>query len=264
MRTHRIALSGLLVCLLLGSIAMLPSGCAGTRYQRSTGTYLDDQGITARVKTALFRDPLVSGFDVHVNTFRGDVQLSGYVDTPEQKERAAQVAREIPGVQLVTNNLEVKPPQAVGTTGSAVTSSSETVTQPASTPPPSAQPQNYAPVRTPGQPLGSTMAAGSTGTASTEPWRPRDRGSSAGNGSTVSSAGSSGQNTGTANAATETETSSRPAEPIQNVQIMVDNGQATLSGTVASDAQRQDLERRIREIPGIRSVNNQLNIANAR
>jgi hyperosmotically inducible protein len=262
MRTHKIALSGLLICLSLGSIAVLQSGCAGTRYQRSTGTYLDDKGISARVKTALFRDPLVSGFEVNVNTFRGDVQLSGYVDTPQQKERAAQIARQIPGVQLVTNNLEVKPPQAVGTTGSAVSSSSGTVTQPDSTPP--LENQNYAPVRTPDQPLGSTMAAGSTGTAATQPWRPADRGSSAASGSSVAKPGTSGQDTGSAYNTIGTDTSTQPAGAIQNVQIMVDNGQATLSGTVASDAQRQDLERRIREIPGVRSVNNQLNVENPR
>src|SRR6266404_493025 len=99
MRTQTIALSGLIASLLLSGLALTGTGCAGSRYQRSTGTYLDDKGISTRVKTALFRDPVVSGFDVHVNTFRGDVQLSGFVNTPEQKDRAAQVARQISGVQ---------------------------------------------------------------------------------------------------------------------------------------------------------------------
>src|ERR1043166_10026001 len=103
MRKNQIALSALITSLFLSGLALSGTGCAGDRYQRSTGTYLDDKGITTRVKTALFRDPNVSGFDVHVNTFRGDVQLTGFVDTPEQKERTAQLAREIKGVQSVTN-----------------------------------------------------------------------------------------------------------------------------------------------------------------
>lgn len=148
MRKHTVAVSGLIAALALSGLAFSGAGCAGTRYERSTGAYLDDKAISARVKTALFRDPDVSGFDVNVDTFRGDVQLSGFVDTPEQKERASQIAREISGVQMVTNNLEIKPPgTGVGSSGPAV--QSDTVTQPA-------------PVRSSGQ--GSSMSQGQ--------WRP--------------------------------------------------------------------------------------------
>src|ERR1051326_3323838 len=120
MRTHKLALSGLMLSLALGGLALTTAGCAGTRYHRSTGAYLDDKAVTTRVKTALFKDPNVSGFDVHVNTFRGDVQLSGFVDTPEQREHAPSVAREVEGVRSVANNLEVKPaPAAVGAPGAA-------------------------------------------------------------------------------------------------------------------------------------------------
>src|ERR1041385_8144997 len=129
MRTHKLALSGLMLSLALGGLALTTAGCAGTRYHRSTGAYLDDKAITTRVKTALFRDPLVSGFDVHVNTFRGDVQLSGFVDSQEQRDRAATVARQVEGVQAVTNNLEVKN-TAVGAPASAVQGSSQTIVQP--------------------------------------------------------------------------------------------------------------------------------------
>src|SRR3954452_9987663 len=109
MRTQKIALSGAMLCLALSGVAMLNTGCAGDRYQRSTGAYLDDKGVTTRVKTALFRDPNVSGFDVHVNTFRGEVQLNGFVDTAEQKDHAAALAQNVEGVRAVVNNLEVKP-----------------------------------------------------------------------------------------------------------------------------------------------------------
>jgi len=118
-----------MACLIFSGIALSGTGCAGNRYQRSTGAYIDDKAISTRVKTALFRDPNVSGFDVHVNTFRGDVQLSGFVDTPEQKEHAAAIAREVAGVRSVTDNLEVKPRPAMGTTGAAVENSSRTVTE---------------------------------------------------------------------------------------------------------------------------------------
>ena len=142
MRTQKIALSGLLICLSLGGLALTGAGCAGSNYHRSTGAYLDDKGISTRVKTALFRDPLVSGFDVHVKTFRGDVQLSGFVDSPEQKERAAQVAREVSGVRLVTNDLEVKP-GAVGTSGPGVSGSSGTITQAVPEQPAAVIPNNH-------------------------------------------------------------------------------------------------------------------------
>jgi hypothetical protein len=130
MRKHTVAVSGLIAALALSGLALSGAGCAGTRYERSTGAYLDDKAVSARVKTALFRDPDVSGFDVNVETFRGDVQLSGFVDTPEQKERASEIAREISGVRMVTNNLEIKPPgTGVGSSGPAV--QSDTMTQPA-------------------------------------------------------------------------------------------------------------------------------------
>lgn len=69
---------------------------------------VDDATITAKVKTALFQDPVVSGFDVGVDTFKGRVQLNGFVDTAEQKARAEQVARSVAGVVEVGNKLSVK------------------------------------------------------------------------------------------------------------------------------------------------------------
>lgn len=85
------------------------TGCAGGPTRASTGEYIDDAALTSRVKTALFRDPDVSGFQVKVETFKGQVQLSGFVDTPEHKDRAERVARTVEGVRSVTNSLIVKP-----------------------------------------------------------------------------------------------------------------------------------------------------------
>jgi len=67
----------------------------------------NDALITTRVKTALFRDPQASGFQISVHTYRGVVQLSGFVDTIDQKQRAGELAGRIEGVQTVHNDLIV-------------------------------------------------------------------------------------------------------------------------------------------------------------
>ena len=95
------ALASMLLVLLLGA------GCAGPRQERA-GEYVDDAVITSKVKTQLFRDPVVSGFQVKVETYKGQVQLSGFVDTPEQRAKAAEIARGIAGVKSVTNSVVVK------------------------------------------------------------------------------------------------------------------------------------------------------------
>ena len=87
---------------------MLASGCARTSTRQSTGEYFDDAVLTAKVKTALFQDPVVSGFDVGVDTFKGQVQLNGFVDTAEQKARAEQIASAVDGVTGVGNKLSIK------------------------------------------------------------------------------------------------------------------------------------------------------------
>ncbi len=99
-----------LVCLLaLGAgVATTTPGCAGTATRKSTGEYIDDAAITTKVKTALVADELVSALDVNVDTYRGTVQLSGFVDTPVQKQRAASVAAGVNGVRNVENRLTVK------------------------------------------------------------------------------------------------------------------------------------------------------------
>lgn len=95
--------------LVLSSGAFLfQAGCAGTATRESTGEYIDDAGVTAKVKAAFVRDPAVSALDVKVETFKGTVQLSGFVDSQEQKARAEQVARSISGVQEVRNNITIK------------------------------------------------------------------------------------------------------------------------------------------------------------
>ena len=67
------------------------------------------------MKTAFVQDPVVQALDVGVDTFKGNVQLNGFVDTPEQKTRAEQIARGVPGVTSVQDKLSVTAPPAIFT-----------------------------------------------------------------------------------------------------------------------------------------------------
>lgn len=83
-------------------------GCASTPLHESTGEYIDDSVITTKVKTALLRCPLVAGTDVHVETFKNRVQLSGFVDEMRQAEQAITLSREVEGVGVVENRMSIK------------------------------------------------------------------------------------------------------------------------------------------------------------
>lgn len=96
---------GLVTCLFL---AFLMVGCAGGPQSESFGEHVDDSVITTKVKTALLRDPEVSGMDINVTTFKGRVQLNGLVNNAQQIEQAAQLARQVGGVMAVENNLSIK------------------------------------------------------------------------------------------------------------------------------------------------------------
>jgi osmotically-inducible protein OsmY len=83
-------------------------GCASTATKESTGEYIDDSVITTKVKAALYEDKSVSGFAVKVVTYKGVVQLSGFVDTVAEKQEAEKVALAVKGVLSVENNITVK------------------------------------------------------------------------------------------------------------------------------------------------------------
>ncbi len=89
------------------AVALL-GGCAGNPQQESTGEYLDDTTLTTKVKTALLQDPEVSGLATNVETFKGTVQLSGFANNPQERERAEAVASEIIGVEAVQNDIALK------------------------------------------------------------------------------------------------------------------------------------------------------------
>lgn len=89
-------------------VLFLLAACAASGTSRSTGTYIDDKTISAKVKTGLATNDDTSALDVDVQTYRGVVQLSGFVDSEKSKETAEQVARGVPGVKGVENNLIVR------------------------------------------------------------------------------------------------------------------------------------------------------------
>jgi len=104
MKTSRPIMRSLLVVLVLAMMA----GCASTRTQESTGQYVDDSSITAKVKADILGDPALKVFDIGVETFKGVVQLSGFVNSAEIRNRAAVVAGRVNGVKSVKNSLIVK------------------------------------------------------------------------------------------------------------------------------------------------------------
>lgn len=82
--------------------------CAPTATREGTGEYIDDALITTKVKAALAADPNVKATEVNVETFKGDVQLSGFVSSPDSISRAVAIARGVAGVRGVKNSLVVK------------------------------------------------------------------------------------------------------------------------------------------------------------
>jgi len=94
----------LLALFLIMSIA----GCAGSKVTESTGEYFDDSMISAKVRTAILTDSRLRSMDITVTTFKGAVQLSGFVDSSQVAARAVQIVRTIKGVKLVNNSLVIK------------------------------------------------------------------------------------------------------------------------------------------------------------
>jgi len=103
--TKRHRMLGFLICIALVAALL---GCASTPTRESSGQYIDDSGITTRVKAAIFDDPSLKVLQINVETFKGEVQLSGFVDSAQNIRRAGEVARSVQGVRSVKNDLIVK------------------------------------------------------------------------------------------------------------------------------------------------------------
>lgn len=83
-------------------------GCASTATKEGTGEYVDDAVITTKVKAAIFKEPTLKSAEINVETFKGVVQLSGFVSSTADENKAAEIARKIEGVKSVKDDMRVK------------------------------------------------------------------------------------------------------------------------------------------------------------
>lgn len=83
-------------------------GCTPTPTREGTGEYIDDTVITAKVKASILNEPTLKVTEINVETFKGVVQLSGFVNSQTDMNKAVDVARGVPGVKSVKNDLRVK------------------------------------------------------------------------------------------------------------------------------------------------------------
>ena len=98
-------LAALLVAALMTASVV---GCSSTPTQQSTGQAIDDGVVTAKVKAKLVEDPVTKAHQINVETFKGTVQLSGFVENDATRSRALQLARDVDGVKQVKDALEVR------------------------------------------------------------------------------------------------------------------------------------------------------------
>ena len=102
-RIHRIV--KFFVC--IGLITLLV-GCATTQNRESTGEYIDDSVITAEAKNVIFNEPSLKVFQISVETYKGIVQLSGFVDSQQAVDKVGEIVKSVKGVKSIKNNLIVK------------------------------------------------------------------------------------------------------------------------------------------------------------
>lgn len=97
-------ISGILAISMLSVFA----GCSSTAKSESVGQYVDSSVLTTKVKAAIFNEPTLKSSEINVETYKGEVQLSGFVTSQEQVMKAVEIARGIQGVTGVKNNMIVK------------------------------------------------------------------------------------------------------------------------------------------------------------
>jgi osmotically-inducible protein OsmY len=102
--THSKRISALLATLALAAAA----GCASTATSESTGQYMDDSAITTKVKAAIFNEPTLKSTEINVETFKGRVQLSGFVSSRTSIDQAVALTQSVGGVRSVQNDMRLK------------------------------------------------------------------------------------------------------------------------------------------------------------
>ncbi len=90
------------------TIVSLAMGCASTPMHEGTGEYVDDTVLTTKVKAAIFNEPTLKSAEINVETFKGVVQLSGFVNSQADIGKAVEVARGVAGVKSVKNDMRLK------------------------------------------------------------------------------------------------------------------------------------------------------------
>lgn len=97
-----------IVAFLLLAFMALSLGCASTAKQEGTGEYIDDSVITTKVKAMIFNDDTLKSSEINVETYKGVVQLSGFVSSQANIDRAVEVARQVKGVTMVKQDMRLK------------------------------------------------------------------------------------------------------------------------------------------------------------
>jgi osmotically-inducible protein OsmY len=93
---------------MFASASLMSVSCASTPTQESTGQYVDDSVVTTRVKAAILADASLKSSEINVETFKGRVQLSGFVNSKEDIDHAMTVTRAVKGVSSVANDMRLK------------------------------------------------------------------------------------------------------------------------------------------------------------
>ncbi len=84
------------------------AGCASTKTQEATGQYFDDSVITSKIKAAILNEPSLSSAEINVETFKGVVQLSGFIRSNRDADKAVELAGTVGGVKSVKNDMRLK------------------------------------------------------------------------------------------------------------------------------------------------------------
>jgi osmotically-inducible protein OsmY len=250
-------------------------GCStGTAHQRSTGQYIDDKGTAQRVRGNLGKDSLVKATRIHVESFRGNVHLTGFVDYPIQKQHAEQIARNTEGVEWVKDDIVVKselPNNPIGQSGQ--------INEPSG-----ARPSGSASYQG-----SSQQSFQSSGSASSSGWVRGNRGmnselfpgefkgeaAGAQRSSTTTSGQGSTSGSSSRDAQFQSSTSTQSSDLAQrvqselqsdsslsgqNIQVTQDGDKIVLRGSVATKDQKEALEAKAKAIPGVRSVSNKIDV----
>jgi hyperosmotically inducible protein len=93
---------------LIAALLISAAGCATQSEPQSPGAYMGDSWITTKVKTAILNEPSLKVMQINVETYKGAVQLSGFVDSPASKAKAVEVARAVEGVTSVKDDMRLR------------------------------------------------------------------------------------------------------------------------------------------------------------